>query len=210
MNSYNEKTNEKTAYFNGLAPDWDSVVGNDKERIKKLDEIFERIALRPGDRVLDVGSGNGVLLPLIHKRIGDEGAITALDAAQEMLNRARELYPSFTNVRYVASPVEDISDEAESYDVVLAFAVIPHVDDIPGALKKIRELLSDNGRLYIFHLADTASLNDFHSHLDAPVHHDMLPERDEMKSLLRGAGFDMPLYLDEPGLNFIEALPCTG
>ncbi|HOR95109.1 MAG TPA: hypothetical protein PLZ38_14145, partial [Spirochaetota bacterium] len=63
-----------------------------------------------------------------------------------------------------------------------------------------------DGALYIFHLSDTKSLNEFHSHLHAPVSKDFMPYKDELEQLLLDAGFVMKHYIDEPELNFIHAV----
>jgi len=204
-----EAYNKKNDYFNRLGPQWDNVVGNNSERLEKLNSILDRVNLNKGSRVMDLGCGNGVLIPLIEGRIGPDGSITAVDAAEVMLQTAREKYAGFNNITYINALIEDLDLENFSYDTVLAFAVVPHVEDKAAALNRLRSFLKDHGRLYIFHLADTVSLNEFHSHLDAPVSQDIMPDRNAMESLLLEAGFKVTVYIDQPGLNFIEAVPCT-
>ncbi len=199
---------DKIKYFNALAHRWDESVGNDEERHGVLDKVFDSMRLRPGDSVLDAGCGNGVLFRHIETRIGEGGSITALDIAPAMIERARKLHGDLKNIRYHVGDIADAPFREGEFDAVLCFAVIPHVDDIAGFLLHLRRIIKPDGVLYIFHLADTKRLNDFHSGLDAPVRHDMLPYRDELQSLLNGAGFSMTEYIDMPGLNFVESRPC--
>ena len=74
-------------FFNRLAQNWDSLIGEDTRA--RLKEILARLGLKPGSRVLDVGSGTGILSSLLQQVLGKEGEIVALDFAEEMLRRAR-------------------------------------------------------------------------------------------------------------------------
>ncbi|HNR86745.1 MAG TPA: class I SAM-dependent methyltransferase [Spirochaetota bacterium] len=198
----------KTEYFNRLAPNWDDIVGNDGARQERLAEVFARVPVRRGMRVLDVGCGNGVLVPHIVARVGSEGSVCAIDAAPAMIERARTLHGRHANVRWIAGDIETCGLPEGAFDIILCFAVFPHVADKARALAAMRTLLAPGGRLVIFHLADTASLNSFHASLDAPVHDDMMPGRDELEALFADTGFRLEAYEDAPGLNYVEAAPC--
>ena len=204
------KYKEKNEYFNSRAHNWDEEVGNDAERTKKLAVIFERIECTEGARVLDIGCGNGILFSHILKRIGSAGELVAVDAAEEMIRKATENFKDSKNIKYIASCIEDLDEQAASFDLILAFAVFPHIEDKIAALTKMRTLIKENGRLYIFHTSDTASLNHFHSHLaSSSVSHDMMPYWEELNTLVKPTRFTIKEYIDQPGLNFIEVLPCT-
>jgi len=194
----------KTDYFHNLAEGWDERVGNNSERAVKLKEVFKMIEISPENSVLDVGSGNGILLRFIHEKTDKTGKITAVDPAPGMIKKAKELHDDLDNIDYVTGFIEEISLPEKTFDVALCYAVIPHIDDIPSALTNINRMLKESGKLYIFHPASTDDLNHFHSNLDAPVKHDLLPGESEMKRLLSDAGFKINTYIDEPGLNFME------
>ena len=59
---------DKIEYFNKLGPNWDEEVGNDDDRKSRIEKTFERISINEGDRVLDVGCGNGIVIPFIAKK----------------------------------------------------------------------------------------------------------------------------------------------
>lgn len=193
----------KADYFNGLANGWDEMVGNNRERALKIKNVFSMMDIYPGDTVLDVGCGNGILIRFIEEKITSTGIITAIDPAQAMIDRARELHNTYTNIEYITGFIED-SVFPRMYDVVICYAVLPHVDNIPFTLEVIHNLLKNQGKLYIFHPASTNELNEFHSGMNSPVKHDILPEETEIKKLLSDAGFIVKAYIDEPGLNFVE------
>ncbi len=208
MKDPNVMVDEKRDYFNTLAPSWDEKVGNDESRHEALARVFERIQIPAGDRVLDVGCGTGVLFRHIIEKTGSGGVITAVDYAPAMLERARELHPEYENIDYRAGDAASVDLEENYYDAILCFAVLPHVEDKGRFLTTLRRAVNGDGRLYIFHLADTATLNSFHSGLHAPVSHDLLPERRELEELLTSSGFSPVVYLDGKGLNFSESRPC--
>lgn len=206
---YDKQYEEKNAYFNDHAHNWDEEVGNNEERAKKLSEIFERIVCKEGFRVLDIGCGNGILFNHILSRIGSAGELVAIDPAAEMISKASEKFRHAKNIIFKNTCVETLDEPAASFDLVLAFAVFPHIDNKAVALEKMRGLIKETGRLYIFHPSDTASLNHFHSCLNSIVCNDMMPHKEELENMLSQARFEMKEYIDRPGLNFIEAVPCT-
>ena len=194
----------KAEYFHALATGWDEKVGNNGARREKLRSVFELIGIRPGDRVLDVGCGTGVLLRFIEEKTGPEGRILALDPAAGMIDRAMELHREFGNIEYMVAFIEDAALPDGGFDVALCYAVLPHLDDIPRSLGALFRSLAPGGLLYIFHPDDTRTLNAFHAGLNAPVNHDMLPEEEALRALLVKAGFTVLRYVDAPGLNFVE------
>ncbi len=204
----NHDTAEKIRYFDGLAPRWDETVGNDQARRDRIDEVFTMIDIGSGASVLDIGCGNGVLFRTILGRIGPGGSLVALDPSPMMIARAKELHPDIKNIEYVTGLVEDAGFPDGSFDTILCFAVLPHLASIPKGLEAMRRALKPAGLLYIFHLDDTATLNRFHSGMNAPVKHDMLPEEDELKKVLAESGFSVDTYIDRPGLNFVRCAPC--
>lgn len=196
----------KVAYFDRMGPLWDETTGNYGERRLKLNEVFGLIRLRPGDRVLDAGCGNGILFDFIEERVGPEGILHAIDPAPAMIARAREKYSHYDNISYQTEPVERALLPDDFYECILCFASFPHFDDKSEALRLLRRCAGMDARLYIFHLSDTKTLNDFHGGLDSPVRHDRMPGREELEKMLAGAGFRLEEYIDRTGLNFAGAV----
>lgn len=198
----------KIDYFNKIGDNWDEIVGNNNERIERIRNVFKMIEIETGDRVLDVGCGNGVLIPLIEEKIGPDGVINALDPAEAMILRAKKLYPQYNNIDYIVKTAEDADLKNEYYDAILCFAVFPHIENKMHALNLLKRALKNDGKLYIFHLSDTKSLNEFHSSVNGPVSHDIMPDKDELKEMLNKSSLALLRYIDTKGLNFVECGQC--
>ncbi len=87
-------------------------------------QIVDELPLQRGDTVIDAGCGTGLCLPLLHDRVGPEGAIIAVDAAPDMLAVAAErvAVAGWANVVLIEATVED-ADLPEQVDHALFCAV---------------------------------------------------------------------------------------
>lgn len=74
-------------FFDRMASVWEEE-HNSAESELKLQALVSRFDLKPGQKVLDAGCGSGRLLPLILKRIGPAGKLTAVDLSSRMLEIA--------------------------------------------------------------------------------------------------------------------------
>jgi 2-polyprenyl-3-methyl-5-hydroxy-6-metoxy-1,4-benzoquinol methylase len=104
--------------------------------------LVERV--RPGDRVLDLGCGEGAFLGVI----ADAGATAVgADVADAALERARAAHPE-ADLELV--PYEGpLPFEDSSFDVVWASEVIEHVADTGGFLSEVRRVLRTDGLLLL-------------------------------------------------------------
>ena len=195
---------DKINYFNELGNYWDESVGNDSTRKDYIRNVFKLISIKEGDIVVDIGCGNGVLFDIIEEYIRDTGIIYAIDAAPAMIERASLRHGKYKNIRYITGLIENADLPDGSFDIVFCFAVFPHIEDKIETLSRMRSLMKNTGKIYIFHPSDTKSLNDFHGKLDAPVKFDMLPDKKEMYDLTARSGLRILNYIDRPGLNFME------
>jgi ubiquinone/menaquinone biosynthesis C-methylase UbiE len=172
-------------YFNHKAARWDEAATERDQT--KLGLMAERLNLKPGARVLDVGTGTGIFIPFLLREIGSGGQIIALDVAEEMLKRARA--KSFNGeVHYLNADVTSMPLRAESFDGVVCYSSFPHFPDKEKALLEINRVTKSGGCLFICHTSGRVSLNEFHRGIPE-VKDDFLPDDDEMRQLLSRAGF---------------------
>jgi SAM-dependent methyltransferase len=106
-------------------------------------------ALRPGEVVLDLGSGGGLDVLLSARRVGPTGFAYGLDMTEEMLELARRNAEAaqVSNARFLRGYVEDIPLPAESVDVVISNRVINLSPDEPAVFREVSRVLRPGGRL---------------------------------------------------------------
>jgi ubiquinone/menaquinone biosynthesis C-methylase UbiE len=173
-------------YFNGKAAIWDEIAAEKDQ--SKLRQMVERLDIRPGSMVLDIGTGTGVFIPYMLHSIGCEGGkILALDIAEEMLHQARA--KSFNGaVAYLNADVAYIPLLEESVDSVVCYSSFPHFQDKEKALAEICRVVKRGGHLFICHSSNREAINGLHNGIPE-VANDVIPEEWEMREMLLEAGF---------------------
>ena len=107
--------------------------------------------LRPGEKVLDLGSGGGIDVLLSARRVGPTGFAYGLDMTDSMLalaerNRAEA---GTENVRFLKGIIEDIPLPAASVDVVISNCVINLSADKDQVLREAYRVLTPGGRFAV-------------------------------------------------------------
>jgi ubiquinone/menaquinone biosynthesis C-methylase UbiE len=115
-----------------------------------MEEWAPRVAdaaeIRPGQRVLDVACGTGVLTRAAATRTGPSGAVTGLDLSPRMLEVAARLSPALTWHRGSA---EALPFQDESFDAVVSQFGLMFVPDPTLALREMMRVLTRGGRLAV-------------------------------------------------------------
>lgn len=173
-------------FFNARATTWDEKVA--ERDVSRLEAMLDRIEISPGDTVLDVGTGTGVFVPFLLKKIGSEGRLVCLDFAEGMLDIAREKKFS-GNIEYLCADIENSGLPDEAFNVVVCYSVFPHFQDKPRALREINRVLQPGGRIFIAHTSSRQAINDIHRSLPEVCTH-VFPDNDDMRHLLSEAGFE--------------------
>jgi ubiquinone/menaquinone biosynthesis C-methylase UbiE len=111
--------------------------------------LVERAALRPGERVLELGCGRGAATFPAAERVGRTGRVLALDLAEGMVARTREDLEaaSLDHVTCRVGDAESPDVEPASWDAVLASLVLFFLPQHRQAIRSYRQLLSPRGRL---------------------------------------------------------------
>jgi len=108
-------------------------------------------ALRPGERVLDLGSGGGIDVLLSARRVGETGFAYGVDMTDEMLDlaRANAVKAGAANVEFLKGTIEDVPLPDGSVDVVISNCVINLSVDKPRVLAEMHRVLTPGGRIGI-------------------------------------------------------------
>lgn len=109
------------------------------------------IDLRPGEVVLDLGSGGGIDVLLSAKRVGPAGKAYGLDMTDEMLALARENQrrAGVENVEFLKGEIENIPLPDNSMDVVISNCVINLSADKSRVLREALRVLKPGGRFAV-------------------------------------------------------------
>jgi SAM-dependent methyltransferase len=169
---------------------------------ERLEKIVACAEIAKGATVLDVGSGTGILVPLIQKRKPQR--IYACDLSEAMLAQLSKNYP---HVETILADVRDLTLPEGCIDVVIINACYPNIVDKAGAFTNIGRMLKPKGRIVISHPLGKGFIHSLKDSVPFPL--DDFPEEPEADALLKVFGFEIERFIDEPELYILVAAKKT-
>ncbi len=166
-------------------------------------------ALKPGETVLDLGSGAGIDCFIAAKRVGPSGKAIGIDMTPDMItqSRAHAAKAGFTNVDFRLGEIEAMPVADGTVDVILSNCVINLSPDKPRVFAESFRALKRGGRLAISDIVATDEIPDkIRKELELLTGCISGAARvEELKAMLKDAGFNnIVVDVDEKSRDFIK------
>ncbi|RYL88083.1 arsenite methyltransferase [Sporolactobacillus sp. Y61] len=174
-------------------------------------------SLKPGESVLDLGSGGGFDCFLAAHQVGSRGHVIGVDMTPEMISKARShaAKGSFNQVDFRLGEIEHLPVGDQTIDVIISNCVVNLAPDKPQVLKEAYRVLKKGGRLAISDVVLTAELpaeikNDLDTSYSSCI--SGASSISDLENMLKDAGFqDISIEPKDTSKEFIrDWSPKTG
>lgn len=194
-------TAHELKFFDTVAPEWDS--RDHLSTPEKIHQLIRLAQIRPGDSVLDLGTGTGVLLPYMAQAVGKTGHITAVDLSANML---REAFAKFDHLNPKPSFIYTDFEKQElpgRYDHIILYCVYPHLETPVETLRNLRDRnLKPGGNIIIAFPCSADRINAIHHR--NPVDADRLLPPSKLAAFLLDNNINTNVLADNDDLYIIS------
>ena len=177
----------QTDFFNSVANDWDNMIKVDE---RKINYLLDKLSIHQEDKILDVGTGTGVLIPFLYERVS-KGLIRGVDISEGMINVARSKFNHLMNVYFDIVNIEKENLE-DKYDRIILYSMYPHLENKTETISRlVKKNLKEDGMLMIAHSDSRAFLNNLHGNADERIQESILMEINKQKNVFINAGLNV-------------------
>ncbi|MFH1374371.1 MAG: class I SAM-dependent methyltransferase [bacterium] len=183
-------------FFDQLATEWD--LKFTAEDLELLSHVVDKLQVREGMDILDLGCGTGILFDMLRRKVGRNGSVTGVDFSIEMAEKAHRNFP-FANVNVVDADATDLPFADSTFDMAVAFSAFPHFSNQQQAMDETHRILKPRARFYIIHLVSSRELSQLHHKIGGVVKHDEIPPEAKLRQMFNHSKFVDVVIDDHPG-----------
>lgn len=183
--------NPNRNFFNSKAKNWDKNVHHNLEKIAFL---LRQLGIESEDKVLDLGTGTGILIPFLTKL--ENISLDALDISEEMLGKAQKKYGHLNNLSFIHGDFLEISLAAAKYDKIICYSVFPHFLDSKKLFQRAHHCLKKDGLFLIAHSESKEEINSRHQDIKHSLLSKKLPPVEDLYKEVQEFAYEIVDSLD--------------
>ncbi len=140
---------EQIRYWNEvMGPQWAAVDGILSAQIRPLGlRAMDRLDVRPGERLLDIGCGGGETTAELARRVGSSGKVVGMDISEPLAERARRAIAGFEHAEIRVADAQIATIENEAFDGLFSRFGIMFFAQPEVAFANLRRALRPGGRI---------------------------------------------------------------
>ncbi len=116
---------------------------------QKPGDVVSALAIRPGDKVADIGAGGGYFVPYLADAVGDSGKVYAVDVETDVIDALRKRFAGDPRVEVVLGRYADPLLDDGSIDLVVIVNTYHHIANRNDYFVRLRGDLAESGRVVI-------------------------------------------------------------
>ena len=161
-------------------------------------QFVNAINLKPGDKVLDVGSGPGFFAKIMSEKVGQSGSIYGIDVSEFLLDVARSNTNENDQINYSYGDATDLQFPDKYFDIITCTQVLEYVKEVDKALNEFHRALRNGGKLalldtdwdsIVWHSSNRERMNKILKAWEAHTSDPFLPRT--LSDRMRRAGFQV-------------------
>ena len=119
------------------------------EIVRQRQHTLNKLSVKRGEKILDVGCGVGFLSYEIALQTGDSGRVSGIDQNSEMIRHANKRCENLRNTEFSEAIANDLPFPEESFDAACCTQVLLYVNDVAQVISEIKRVLKPAGRIII-------------------------------------------------------------
>jgi arsenite methyltransferase len=117
--------------------------------VSQRQAVLSLLKLEQGERVLDIGSGPGLMSRNIAHIVGNTGFVNSIDISEAMVILGQKTCSGISNVEFKQADATQMPFPDDEFNAAVSMQVYEYIDDIPTALLELYRVLQPGGRALI-------------------------------------------------------------